>query len=161
MKKIVVPSYGILNLNNALFDINGTIQFDGKISKEIKDKIKDLKREYNVYLISADTRGNLKEIAKELDVKSIKIKPEGLDSITEAEAKNNELIKLGKENTAAIGNGNNDSLMLKNAALGIVIIGTEGASVKTILNADVALPDPISAIDFLLDEKKIIATLRK
>ncbi len=161
MKEIAIPNYGSICIKNVLFDMNGTIQFDGKISTEIKDKVKKLKEKYEVSLISADTRGNLKEIAKELGVSYIKIKSNELNSFSEAEAKNNELIKLGKENTVAIGNGNNDALMLKNALLGLIIIGSEGAAVNSILNADIVLPDPISAIDFLLDEKKIIATLRK
>jgi soluble P-type ATPase len=99
----------------------------------------------------------LKDIAETLDVDYIKIKPQ---EITEAEAKNNELIRLGKDVTVAVGNGNNDALMLKNAVLGIVILGNEGASIKSIMNSDVALPDPLSALNFLLDEKIMIATLR-
>ncbi len=160
MKEILVPSYGVLRLKNVLFDLNGTIQFDGKISMDVKEKFKRLKEEYDVYLISADTRGNLEEIAHDLGVSYIKIRADRIDTTNESEAKNYELIRLGKENTVAIGNGNNDSLMLKNAVLGIIIIGSEGAAVNSILNADVALPDPISSIDFLLDEEKIIATLR-
>ncbi|MFX1259495.1 MAG: ATPase P, partial [Promethearchaeota archaeon] len=86
-----------------------------------------------------------------------KIKPQG---ITEAEAKNNELTRLGKNVTVAVGNGNNDALMLKNAVIGIVIIGNEGASIKSIMKSDVALPSPLSALNFLIDEKIMIATLR-
>ena len=161
MKEILVPNYGVLHLKNVLFDLNGTIQFDGKISTDLKEKIKRLKEEYDVYLISADTRGNLEEIANDLGVSYIKIKVDKIKTANESEAKKNELIQLGKENTVAIGNGNNDSLMLKNAILGIIIIGSEGAAINSLLNADVILPDPISTVDFLLDEEKIIATLRK
>jgi len=50
--------------------------------------------------------------------------------------------------------------MLKNAVIGITILGNEGATVKSILNSDVVLPNPISALDFLLDEKIMIGTLR-
>ena len=157
MKKINIPNYGIITIKNILFDINGTIQFQGKISPELIIKFNELKKIYKIYLISADTRGNLKDIAETLDLEYIKIKPQG---ITEAEAKNNELIRLGKNITVAIGNGNNDALMLKNAILGIVILGNEGASIKSMMNSDVALPDPLSALNFLLDEKIMIATLR-
>ena len=57
-------------------------------------------------------------------------------------------------------NGNNDYLMLKNAVLGICVICSEGASVKAIMNSDIVVSDPISAINCLLDEKILIATLR-
>ena len=157
MRKINIPNYRIITVKNILFDINGTLQFQGKISPELIIKFNELKKIYKIYLISADTRGNLKDIAETLDVDYIKIKPQ---EITEVEAKNNELIRLGKDVTVAVGNGNNDALMLKNAVLGIVILGNEGASIKSMMNSDVALPDPLSALNFLLDEKIMIATLR-
>jgi len=97
------------------------------------------------------------ELASKLKVSYIKITPE---RNSEAEAKNSELIKLGKEVTIAVGNGNNDALMLKNSILGISVLGSESATVKSILNSDVVVLDPISAIDFLLDEKIMIGTLR-
>lgn len=157
MKEIFIPSYGKLILKNVIFDLNGTLQFKGKISEEIINKIEQLKQIYNVYLVSADIRGNLKELAKKLNTSYIKINP--ID-ISEAEAKNNELIKLNKNNTIVVGNGNNDALMLKNAVIGITVLGEEGATVKSILNSDVVFPNPLSALDFLLDEKIMIGTLR-
>ena len=158
MKKIDIPNYGEIIIENVLFDINGTLQFKGEINKELIEKFTELKLHYNIFLVSSDTRGNLVDIAKQLDVDYIKINPQ---DINDSEAKNNELKKLGNDKTVCIGNGQNDSLMLKNAVLGLVIIGSEGASIKSIMNSDVAFPDPISAIDFLLDEKTMIATLRK
>jgi len=157
MKKVNIPHFGLLEIKNIIFDINGTIQFNGKTSNKLIEKFRELKQHYTIFLISSDTRGNLNELAKELDTKYIRINT-GIQ--TDAEAKNKELLKLGKENTAAIGNGNNDMLMLKNAALGILIIGSEGASSKSLMNADVIFTNPIDAINFLLDEKAIIATLR-
>ncbi|TFF92950.1 MAG: HAD family hydrolase [Promethearchaeota archaeon] len=157
MKKINIPNYGEILIKNIIFDINGTIQFQGRISDEIVKKFQEIKQIYNIYLISADTRGNLKELAEKLGVKYIKINP--ID-VSEAEAKNQELEKLGKNETIAIGNGNNDSLMLKNALFGILLIGGEGATTKSLLNSDVIFTDPIDIIDFLKDEKAIIGTLR-
>lgn len=157
MKKILIPNYGVLSIENILFDINGTLQFKGVISNAVISKFQELKRNFNVYLISADTRGNLKELAEKLDVDYVKIAPK---EITEAEAKNIELEKLGKARTIAVGNGNNDALMLKNAALGIAIMGSEGLTVKSLLNSDIVAPDPLSALELLLDEKSLIATLR-
>ena len=157
MKEIDIPNYGKLIIKNVVFDLNGTLQFKGKISEAVVNKIEQLKEFYNIYLLSADTRGNLKELAKKLNVSYIKINPK---KITEAEAKNNELIKLNKDNTIVVGNGNNDALMLKNAVISITVLGEEGATVKSILNSDVVVPNPISALDFLLDEKIMSGTLR-
>ena len=157
MKEFIIPNYGKITIKNIIFDINGTIQFKGQISDDLVEKIEELKKIYKVYLVSADTRGNLKELAENLKVSYIKI-----NSVenSEAEEKNRELIRLGKDVTVAVGNGNNDALMLKNSILGITVLGGEGATIKSILNSDVIVPDPISAIDLLLDEKVMIGTLR-
>ena len=157
MRRFNIPNYGEITIENIIFDVNGTLQFKKRISKELIKKFKELKMYYNIYLVSSDIRGNLKEIAEKLGANYIRVSSK---EITEAELKNNELIKLGKDITVTVGNGNNDSLMLKNSLLGLVIIGSEGASIESIMNSDVAFPDPISAIDFLLDEKILIGTLR-
>ncbi len=157
MKEFIIPNYGKITIKNIIFDINGTIQFKGQISDDLVKKIEELKKIYKVYLVSADTRGNLKELAEKIKVSYIKINPV---ETSEAEEKNRELIRLGKDVTVAVGNGNNDALMLKNSILGITVLGSEGATIKSILNSDVIVPDPISAIDLLLDEKVMIGTLR-
>jgi len=158
MKKITIPNLGELTIENVIFDINGTIQFNGKIADDLLEKFKELKKIYNVYLVSSDTRGNLHDIAEKLGVDYVKICPENR---TDTEAKLAELNRLGPNTTVTVGNGNNDALMLKEALLGLVILGSEGASARSIRNADVVFPDPQSAIDFLLDDKMMIATLRK
>ena len=158
MRMFDIPNYGKIHIKNILFDVNGTIQFDGRIPTKVKKRIKRLKNYYNIFLISADTRGNLNQIALNLGVKSIKISP---SELLEAETKNNELIKLGREETVAIGNGNNDFMMLKNAILSIAILGKEGLSSNTLMNSELVFSNCIDAINFLMDEKKVIATLRK
>ena len=156
MKIYEIPNYKRLEIKNILLDINGTIQFNGKISVELKQKIMELKQKFKIILISADTRGNLKEIASELDLNFEKL----TENRPEREQKGKIVDKYNKENTIAIGNGNNDELMLKKAALGIAIIGSEGVSIKAINSADIIVTNPIDAIDLILDEKKLIATLR-
>ena len=157
MRIFDIPNYGKIKIENVIFDVNGTIQFDGIVPTKLRKKIKKLKSYFNIFLISADTRGNLDKVALKLGVNSIKISPSGL---SEAELKNNELLKLGKEKTVAIGNGNNDHMMIKNAIIGIAILGKEGLASKTLMNSDLAFFNCIDAIHFLMDEKKVLATLR-
>ena len=157
MRTISIPNYGNITIKNVLFDMNGTIQFEGKISEKLYEKFKLLKEFYEIYLISSDTRGNLEAIAKKLDVNYILINS---DKISHEEAKCKVLMELGENVTVAVGNGNNDALMLKKALLGLAVIGKEGTTTKCVLNSDLLFPDPLSVIKFLLDEKMIIATLR-
>jgi soluble P-type ATPase len=157
MKIYNIPNGKSLEIRNILFDINGTIQFDGNISREISQKIMELKEFFNIILVSADTRGNLKELAELL-----KVRYEKLDQNRPEHKQKGEIIeKYNKDHTIAVGNGKNDELMLSKAILGIVVIGSEGASVKAINAADIVVNNPIDAINIILDEKKVIATLRR
>jgi soluble P-type ATPase len=68
--------------------------------------------------------------------------------------------RLGARKTACIGNGRNDRLMLKEAALGIAVVQGEGAASETLLAADVVCPDILSALALLRDPLRLKATLR-
>ncbi len=68
--------------------------------------------------------------------------------------------ELGAGRCAAIGNGENDRAMLEAAALGIAVIGPEGAAFSALGAADVVCLTILDALDFLLDERALVATLR-
>jgi soluble P-type ATPase len=67
---------------------------------------------------------------------------------------------LGETQTAAVGNGRNDRLMLKEAALGIVVVQTEGTAVEAMSAADLLVPGILEALDLLLFPRRLKATLR-
>jgi soluble P-type ATPase len=68
--------------------------------------------------------------------------------------------RLGAGRTACIGNGRNDRLMLRAAALGIAVILAEGASAETVRAADIVVGDIGHALDLLLEPTRLLATLR-
>ena len=68
---------------------------------------------------------------------------------------------LDLERTIAVGNGNNDQLILKEAGLGIAVLGEEGLSISVIKNADIVVKDISDALDLFLKPKRLIATLRE
>jgi len=152
-----IPGIGEVEIKNVVFDLNGTLSMDGHISPEVQRKIRQLSGRVKVVILSSDTRGNLKELAEELGVDWHRIESEpGAENL----AKEKFVERLGSENTAAVGNGRNDELMLKRAKLGIAVIGEEGACPSTILNADIVVLSPLHALELLLDTQKIVATLR-
>jgi len=69
--------------------------------------------------------------------------------------------ELGVDRTVCIGNGMNDSLMMAVCALGIVILGREGCSTRTLMAADIVVHNVRDAIDLLLNPKRLVATLRR
>jgi soluble P-type ATPase len=64
------------------------------------------------------------------------------------------------QTVVAIGNGRNDWLMLREAALGIAVIQREGAASKAIRSADIVMTDIHAAFELLLKSQRLIATLR-
>ena len=67
---------------------------------------------------------------------------------------------IGAMRAVAIGNGRNDRDMLAIAALGIVVVGPEGAAADTLTAADVVAPDILTALDLLTNPQRLVATLR-
>ena len=67
---------------------------------------------------------------------------------------------LGADAVVAIGNGSNDALMLRSAAVGVCVIGPEGASRATLEAADIVVTDIRDALALLADPRRMLATLR-
>jgi soluble P-type ATPase len=145
-----------------LLDLNGTIATDGKIKEGVKERLAILKEKAEIYILSADTFGTLNDIANDLNVKGMKVDREKYGSEKIAKLKILEELKTLNPNKKiiAIGNGNNDELLLKNADLGICVIGDEGAWSKTILSSDIVVKDINDALDLLLNENRLKATIR-
>jgi soluble P-type ATPase len=149
-----IPGWGNMEIENILLDLNGTIATDGKIPTEVREKINSLSDRVSIYILTADIQGTADEEVRDLKAKLIKI-PGG-------DSKNGkfEFIKdLEIEKTVAIGNGNNDQLILKEAGLGIAVLGDEGVSVSTMKNADIVVKGIFDALDLFLKPKRLLATL--
>ena len=68
--------------------------------------------------------------------------------------------KLNGRKTICVGNGYNDIPMFKESILTIAVIEGEGACGKLLLNADIVTRSIIDAIEIILNENKVKATLR-
>ncbi|HEY1519920.1 MAG TPA: hypothetical protein VGF91_26075 [Solirubrobacteraceae bacterium] len=102
--------------------------------------------------MSADTFGTLAPIAELLHVTAVKAQS-GDDKLRTLE-------QLGRERSAVIGNGANDVLVLEAAALGIAVVGPEGASSAAVRAADIVCVSVVDALDLLLEPQALSATLR-
>ena len=145
-----IPNYGRISARTVIFDLNGTLGVEGKVSEEIKELLDKLSEKYRVIVLSSDTFGTLEE-----EFKGMKIKVEKVNNGNEKLQK-----ALEYEPYIGVGNGNNDVRMLENAELAICVIGDEGASVEALLASDIVVKDVKDAINLLLNEKRLIATLR-
>lgn len=156
MLKLTIPGTGTIAIKHLVFDVNGTLAVDGEISDQVVKKVQQLRTQLQVHLLTADTHGKQKLIDKKLGFEAIRVQPG-----SESEQKAKYIAALGPGSVAAFGNGANDVLMLKNAGLGIAIIGPEGANRDAIAAADIVTTNIEDALQLLLNPKRIIAVLRK
>ena len=156
MIEIAIPGRGNYTIKNVVVDLNGTIAVDGNIIQGVKEKMAILSQELDIFLVTADMNKNAERLVKDLPVTLYKIK--------EGEENNQKLqvvLKQGKDNTVSIGNGCNDISMLKESAIGICVVGGEGASAEAMMASDLVVVTINDALDLLLKPHRLGATLRR
>ena len=152
---IDIPGYKKMEVEHLVLDYNGTLAIDGKLIDGVEQMLERLSKKLSIHIITADTFSTAKD-----ELSGIDCSLEVLKSPFQDRQKEMFVITLGKDKVIAIGNGRNDALMLKSAALGIAIIQAEGASVKSIVNADIISNNIINALMLLEHTKRINATLK-
>jgi len=155
MIKLTVPGRGNYTLENLVLDLNGTIALDGEIIDGVEERLQLLSKLLKIAIVTADTYGNAQRLEASRQIKIHKI-----DTGEEESQKLKLVQQLGKDNTVSIGNGANDASMLRESALGICVLGKEGASATAITNADLVVSGIIAALELLLNPKRLVATLR-
>ena len=155
MWTLSIPGWKRLKIKHVVFDYNGTLSVDGKLLPGIAEKLTLLANQFTLHVVTADTFGLAAQELKDLPCLLTILPKEN-----QAEAKREYVKKLGLEQTAAVGNGRNDRLMLAEAVLGIVLLQDEGTAVATLNNADVVCKQASDAIDLFLHPQRLTATLR-
>jgi len=152
-----IPAGPRLHLETLVLDVNGTLAVDGVLLPGVRERLKRLRELVAVHLITADTHGRQADIDAALAINSVIL----IGDLPQALEKAQFVRSLGAARTAAIGNGANDALMLREAALGIAVLGPEGLAASALREADVVAPDIGAALDLLLYPKRLIASLRR
>lgn len=156
MLEISIPGYKNLKLEHLVLDYNGTLATDGIPIVGCIELLKKLSTHLNIFVVTADTFGDVREQLNYHFITLHILAKEQQDI-----AKKQFIQKMGSEKTVAIGNGLNDALMLKEAALGIALIQQEGAAIITLQQADIVFHSIIDALTSLKFHKRLIASLRK
>lgn len=153
---IKIPNYKDINLKHIVCDYNGTIAKDGIVLPHVKELFEKLSHFYTVHVITADTFFTVEKQLKDYNVQ-VKV----ITSNDHTQEKADFINTLDASTCGAIGNGNNDTKMLKSANIGIAIIGDEGCNSNTIMNSDIVCKNIVDALELFLNSKRLIATLRK
>jgi soluble P-type ATPase len=154
--KISIPGRDGLQLHHLVLDMNGTLTTDGQLIEGVSERLLQLKDKLNIYLLTADTFGTGARVAQDLGIEMLKV-----SSDNGAIDKANFISALNPFGAAAIGNGNNDLDMFKQAQLSITVIGQEGCCVAALFNSDIAVNNINDALDLLLNPLRLVATLRR
>jgi len=153
---IIIPNYKTLNLMHIVLDYNGTLAKDGILKDEVKALFPTLTQEYKVHVITADTFGSVHAQVKDFDV-VVKVLESDNHTVEKAEY----VQSLVAKTCVAVGNGNNDALMLKTAELGIALLGDEGCSTQTMMQSDLVCKSVQDALELFINTNRLVATLRK
>ncbi len=156
MLELTIPGRGELRIQHLVTDVNGTLALDGLLPDGLAKRIGALRDRLQIHLLTADTHGRQSVIDGQLNLTAVRIKG-GNEAVQKADYVKN----LGARSVVAIGQGANDALMLKEAALGICVLSKEGVAIETLLAADLLAPDIFSALDLLEKPLRLIASLRK
>jgi P-type E1-E2 ATPase len=152
---IDIPGSSPLRLENLVLDFNGTLACDGALLPGVRERLERLSDLIRVHVLTADTFGRVRAELRDLACQLCVLEPHN-----QARAKLEYVQRLGAEQTACIGNGRNDALMLDAAALGIAVVQAEGAAVQTLNAADVVVREVGDAFDLLFCTQRLVATLR-
>ncbi len=156
MIELNIPGRGALKLQHLVSDVNGTLAVDGVLVDGLSKRISALRDRLTIHLLTADTHGRQSVIDQQLNLTATR-----LTGGNEQEQKRLFVEKLGANSVVAIGQGANDTGMVKAAALGICVMSAEGAATETLLASDIVVPDIFTAFDLLDKPLRILASLRK
>ena len=150
--EVVVPGRAALAVRHLVLDLNGTLALDGRVLAGIPERVTALREHLRVHILTAGSHGHVEEATRVLGLQPI--------PISSGEEKSAHVRALGPETVAAMGNGANDVLMLREAALAIAVLGPEGLCPDALRAADVVVGDPCAGLDLLLYPTRLVATLR-
>jgi soluble P-type ATPase len=155
MIDIDIPGYRRIAVDTLLCDYNGTLARDGALVASVRSRLIRLARRLRIIVVTGDTFGSARS---ELD--GIPVEIVVLAAEQQAEAKQSLIEREGADRIVAVGNGRNDALMLARAALAIAVIGDEGSAVEALRASHVVVRSIDNALDLLLVDKRLLATLR-
>jgi len=156
MIQIQIPGSPDLKIENVLLDFNGTIAVDGHLISGVSEKINQHADQLAFHVITADTFGSVKKQLENVRC-TLHIIPEG----NQASAKLAYLGKLGPQHTISVGNGANDERMLKEAILGVAVLGQEGLATKTLAASDLLIHDILDLFAYFEKPNRLKASLRQ
>jgi len=157
---IEIPGFGRRDIRTLASDFSGTLSFNGVLSEGVRERLLQLSELMEIHILTSDTFGTAQRALAEMPVHVEILAGEHHELQKEFYVQN----RLDPRYVAALGNGNNDRLMLKAVreagGLAIAIDNGEGCATASLLNSNLLIHKAAGALDLLLEPNRIKATLR-
>lgn len=154
-----IPGFGRLELAALVSDYTGTLSCGGRITPGVGRRIAQLAERLDIHILTADTFGTVERELRGLPVVIHLLEAGGQDAQKERFAS-----AMAPARIAALGNGNNDRLLLQTVkaagGLAIAVDNGEGCALDTLQNAGLFIGGAEGALDLLLEPDRLKATLR-
>ncbi len=149
-----IPGRETLQLEHAVFDVNGTLAVDGELLPGVAERMQALAGQLSLHMLTADTYGKQASIDETVGFKATVVSRDAVEKAAY-------VLSLGADRVVAIGNGANDAIMMQSAALSIAVLGAEGLAGAALKAADIVVISINDALDLLLRPERLVATLRR
>jgi soluble P-type ATPase len=160
--EIAMPHFAEpLRMERVVCDYTGTLACGGKLVAGVTERLRALMERVEVDVVTSDTRGTA-----HAELAAVPLEPRILAPGKRHDVqKRNYANKWKPARIAAIGNGNNDVLLLRTVrlagGLAIAVDNGEGCAVRAMQNASVFVVGMVNALELLLDPVRLVATLRR
>jgi len=159
--KIDVPGYGSLQLHWLVTDYTGTLSIAGRVGPEVKQRLQKLASYLEIHVLTSDTFGTVAAELANLPVQLHVL----AGSHHDGQKREYVIKRCDPARVAALGNGNNDRLMLaavkEAGGLAVAVDNGEGCSTAAIAAAHILVHGATAALDLLLEPRRLVATLRR
>ena len=153
-----IPGFGSRRFIVVVSDYTGTFSFDGRVAPDVKALLTSLAALIDLHIVTADSFGTA---ARELAGIA---EPYLLRTARHDTEKAAYLGRFDLRTVIALGNGNNDRLMLKavnqGGGLAIAVDNGEGCAMDAMRSAGLFVHGAAQALGLLLDPLRLKATLR-
>jgi soluble P-type ATPase len=161
--RIDIPGYASLHIEAMCSDYTGTLSYGGKLIDGVRERLCLLSTRLDIHVVTSDTRRTARTELQGVPLTALK---DEIPTDRHDEYKRDYLNNLGLplNQIVVLGNGRNDRLWLKEVrdggGLAIAVDAGEGCAVEAMTSAHVFVVGIINALDLLLDERRLIGTLR-
>ncbi len=155
MINVNILGFEDLTLTDVIFDYNGTLAVDGILIEGVAEQLIALAEKINIHVVTGDSLGTARDELKGIPC-TVFITPQREQGL----AKQAYIQKLNPQSTISIGNGRNDQQIMKESAVGVIILGPEGAAKEAVMAADIIVTNIFDAINLLLHPGHLLSTLR-